>query len=378
MELRPHRLASVALLGALAACLIAAPGAGAAKKGKGGSRDVTVMTRNLYVGADVTRAFRATTQQEVVDQAGEILNIATANNFPLRARALAQEIRTRKPDLVGLQEVSAFHTGPIDGPPPQGQPAPNLLIDYLSKLVKEVNRGFRKKEAGSYRVVAVEQEADIEAPANYQPGGYDFGSLHGVDADVRLTDRDVILARVGDGVKTSHVQGAHFNAHLEVPIPGGGGTIVIPRGWNALDANVRGHRFHLVNTHLEAADPIVRQAQAQEMFAPGGPATSRLPVVIIGDLNSDDDTVQGDDRLAYQALLGAGFLERTKPRPFSCCYQTELLTNPGDSFTHQVDHVITNRRNIRLVRSWVTGTKMYKGYWPSDHGGIVSELRFGR
>ncbi len=34
--------------------------------------------------------------------------------------------------------------------------------------------------------------------------------------------------------------------------------------------------------------------------------------------------------------------------------------------------------NIGLVRSLVTGTKMYKGFWPSDHGGIVSELRFGR
>ena len=112
-------------------------------------------------------------------------------------------------------------------------------------------------------------------------------------------------------------------------------------------------------------------------MTPGGPATSGRPVVLIGDVNSNDDTVQeGADRFAYQALLDAGFRERTKPFPFTCCYQTELLTNPGDTLTHQVDHVLTNRGSIRLVRSSVTGLGMFQGFWPSDHAGVVSQLRF--
>ena len=380
MDLRlARRLAAGALAATLAVGLAGAP-AQAAKRGGKKHDDVTLMTRNLYLGADLTRIFTATTLQQVADEAGKTLNIVEANNFPLRARALAREIRKKKPDLVGLQEVSLFRfTIPPDGPPPQGTAATGVLFDYLTELLRNINRGKRKKEPGSYRVVTIEDEADVEAPVNNRPGGFTAGSLQGVDLDVRLTDRDVILARVGAGVKTGNVRGGHFNTQLVVPIPGGGGTVTVTRGWNSLDANVRGKRFHLVNTHLEAEDAMVRNGQAQEMVAAGGPATSpRLPVVIIGDVNSDDDTVQGANRLAYQTLQAAGFLSRTRRLPHSCCYQTELLTNPADFFDHQVDHILTNRGRIGLVRSLVTGGRMFGGYWPSDHGGQVARLRFGR
>ena len=34
----------------------------------------------------------------------------------------------------------------------------------------------------------------------------------------------------------------------------------------------------------------VREAQANELFASGGPANSHLPVILLGDLNSDTKT----------------------------------------------------------------------------------------
>jgi endonuclease/exonuclease/phosphatase family metal-dependent hydrolase len=384
MDFRATRILALCALAPALLAWLAAP-AVAAKKGAKKPKDrVTLMTRNLYLGSDLTGIFTTTTSQQVADEAGEILNDIRANNFPLRALALANEIRKRKPDLVGLQEVSLVQTqAPPDGPPPPtgtGIAANFPLVDFLDELMKRVNKGARKRKGSyrGYRVVAVEQEADIEAPANSRPGGFDSPPFMGLDEDGRLTDRDVILARLGEGVKVSNPLGGHFQRQLVVPIPGGGGSVTVTRGWNSLDANVRGKRFHLVNTHLEAADAAVRFGQAQEMVAPGGPATStHLPVILIGDINSDDGTVQGNDRLAYQALLGAGFRSPSRA-PFSCCYQTELLTNPGDTFTHQVDHVLTNRGRIRLVRSSVTGTAMFGGYWPSDHGGVVSELRFGK
>jgi endonuclease/exonuclease/phosphatase family metal-dependent hydrolase len=370
MELRRAQLVIATALAAMAIGPLPTP-AQAAKGHSGEHHDVTLMTRNLYLGSDLSGVFNAKSLQEVADEAGEIVNDVVANNFPLRAQALAREIRKKRPDLVGLQEVSLFRTGLALDP----APADKVLVDFLEELIRDVNRGLRKKEAGSYRVVTVENEADVEAPANNQPGGYSYGSLSGIDMDARLADRDVVLARVGAGVKTSSAVGGHFQSALVVPIPGGG-TFSLTRGFNGIDVNVRGSRFHLVNTHLEAADAAVRQAQAKELVAPGGPATSARPVVLIGDVNSDDDTVQGADRFAYQALLDAGFRERTRPFPFSCCYQTELLTNPHDTLTHQVDHVLTNRGSIRLVRSSVTGLRMSQGFWPSDHAGVVSQLRF--
>ena len=158
--------------------------------------------------------------------------------------------------------------------------------------------------------------------------------------------------------------------------------MLIKRGWTATDAKVRGsHAFRFVNTHLEAFEPTVRAAQAGELVAPGGPATSDLPVVLVGDLNSDDDTVSGADRLAYEVLLGAGMVERSTDDPLSCCVESSLLAvGKGGSeadFDHQVDHIMTrDPEATTLQSSAVTGIQPVNGFWDSDHAGITSALRF--
>ena len=162
--------------------------------------------------------------------------------------------------------------------------------------------------------------------------------------------RDVILARRGSGVQTSNPTSGNFKTLLAVPILGQ--PLTIKRGWTATDAKVRGSGwFHFVNTHLEAFDPAalvpsIRAQQAGELVAPGGPATSSLPVVLVGDLNSDDDTVEAGDQQAYQALLNAGLVERSTNVPLGCCLKSSLLAEgAGGSvadFDHQVDHVMTD------------------------------------
>jgi endonuclease/exonuclease/phosphatase family metal-dependent hydrolase len=160
--------------------------------------------------------------------------------------------------------------------------------------------------------------------------------------------------------------------------------VLVVRGWTATDARVRGSEpFRFVNTHLEAFEPNYRAAQAGELVAPSGPATSDLPVVLVGDLNSDDDTVTGDDTLAYELLLAAGMVPISTAEPLSCCLNSSFLgdADPEDitDFDHQVDHIMTrDPYNVFLRHSEVTGLEPVNGFWNSDHAGVFSALMLRR
>jgi Endonuclease/Exonuclease/phosphatase family len=343
--------------------------------GKG--KVVNVMTRNLYLGADLTPAIAAGSPEALAAANGQILREVVANEFPTRAEGLADEILTKKPDLVGLQEVALWQTTPLS---PAATP---VAFDYLDLLLDELNEG-KGKGKPQYSVVVVQDEFDLESPADFneQPGDGPLPDFPNAELLGHLTMRDVILARHGAGVQTWNEQGDNFDTLLELKILNT--TIFIDRGWTATDAKVRGsHPFRFVNTHLEAFHPLIREAQAKELVAPDGPATSVLPVVLVGDINSDDDTVDFPDTLAYEALLQAGMVNRSTGKPFSCCLKSSLLSVEGkgkvSDFDHQVDHVLTrDPAQVTLQSSSVTGLLPVNGFWSSDHAGVFSALRFGR
>lgn len=348
-------------------------------RGRGKAFDT--MTRNLYLGANLTPAIGAPSLEALAAANGQILREVTHNDFPTRAEGLAEEIIEQKPDLVGLQEVALWRTAPPSVFVLQtGPSAETVRYDYLAELLAELNDGKKR-----YEVVVVQNEFDLEAPADENGVAGDGIAAQGIpNAEIngRLTMRDVILARHGAGVQTWNEQGANFNTLLEVPILGT--PLPIARGWTATDAKVRGsHPFRFVNTHLEAFHPLIRQAQAAELVAPGGPATSDRPVVLVGDLNSDDDTVEGADRLAYELLLANGMVNRSTDDPLSCCLNaSEIGEFDGGSvadFDHQVDHIMTrDPGNVKLRSSTVTGLFPVNGFWNSDHAGVFSALRFVR
>ena len=106
-----------------------------------------------------------------------------------------------------------------------------------------------------------------------------------------------------------------------------------------------------------------------------------LPVVLVGDFNSDDNTVSSTngDRLAYKALTKAGYVERSTGDPLGCCLNADIITAGGggsvSDFDHQVDHILTSApKSIKLVNSSVTGRNPVNGFWDSDHAGLFSTL----
>ena len=356
---------SALIAGALLA--LALPTVAEAKKGP----KLTVMTRNVFLGADLSPAINAPTLDAAIDGAGVIWNEMQSTKFAERAKPLAREIKRSKADLVGLQEVALWRKqtpSDLGGPPqnPNGKPATQVEQDFLAILKRELKR--------SYKVVVVQKEFDAELPVD-QDGSDATGGLFGADFDARLTMRDVILVRRGSKVKLGKKRKGHFTTRYEPNV--GGFVLPVDRGWASVEAKLGKKRFRFVDTHLEAfGDPTIREAQAKELTK--GPLKSKRQVILVGDLNSGiarhNEPEQPGDDLAFKALAGFGMKDNGAVQ--SCCYSS--LFDPALTFDHTVDHVLS-KPGLKTTRAFVTGNKASErtpsGLWPSDHGGVVSTLR---
>jgi hypothetical protein len=374
---------------ALAAIALATPAAADAKAGGTSAPRITVMSRNLFLGADLAPAIGASTIPQAIDGAGVIWNEFQRTRFPERAVPLAREIKRSRADLVGLQEVALWRMQtPSDGGAPPLSPVPGALPataveqDFLAILRRELRRiGAR------YRVVVSQVEFDAELPVDAD-GSDATGSgplaVFGADLDARLTMRDVILVRKGSKVRLGNARKGHFQTRYEPNI--GGIVLPVDRGWVSVEGRIRGRspagrlrlsRFRFVDTHLEAfGDPTIREAQAKELIA--GPLDTSRQVVLVGDINSgiarhNEPERPGDD-LAFEALAQFGMKDNGAIQ--SCCYDD--LFDPNGVFDHTVDHVLS-KPALRTRRAYVTGhdatQRTPAGLWPSDHGGVVSRLQ---
>jgi Endonuclease/Exonuclease/phosphatase family len=384
-KVRFLRLGSKSLiLSAIALVALVLPAAAPAKEG---GPKVTVMTRNVFLGADLGPALAAPSVPAAIDGAGVIWNEFQSTNYPERAVPLAREIKAAKPDLVGLQEVALWRKQvPSDGgaPPvtpfPFAEPATVVEQDFLALLRQEL-----KAIGAKYKVVRKQTEFEGELPVdvdgNNNTGTGPLGAgVFGADLDARLTMRDVILARKGSKVTLGDTDGDNYAAKFVPSIAGI--PLPVDRGWLSVEGKVKGksdtgsaNRFRFVNTHLEAFHPIVRLQQATELI--NGPLNTDEQVILVGDLNSGTaarHNIQGElDRLAFNALLGFGMYDNGAIQ--SCCYSD--LFDPTQVFDHTVDHVLT-KPPLTTKEAYITGNdaseRTPSGLWPSDHGGVVSRL----
>ena len=328
-----------------AVLLVVAPTLGAATTTARVSRPtrptrLTVMTRNLYLGADLLPLATASPSQ-FPGAVRDLLAHVRASDPNARMSLIADEIARAKPDLVGLQEVSEWRTGPV-GP----RPATRVAYDFVSALTRELARRH-----APYRVVAPHLSLNLQAADALQ--------------DVRFTDGDAMLVR--RGVTVRHIRAGNFKAQLTISTQALG-SVRVTRGWTALDATVNGAELHFVNAHLESYSTSIRLAQAKELVE--GPLRSSLPTVLVGDLNSGPALPLAADRPPYLAIAGAGLKEARTAQP-NCCFSDDLKTGRWD---HIVDHIMT-RPKVKLLRSYLTGREtLAKGEHPSDHGGVVSVL----
>ncbi len=325
--------------------------------------DVTVMTRNLYLGADIFRLTTAESPQQIPVIAAQIFATMQANDFEARAGALAAEIEVANPHLVGLQEVEIYR---IQDPSDyvtgnKTANASTLVVDFLAVLMDSLDaRGL------DYTVASQIQNVDVELPAARSQTEF---------FDVRMTDHDVILAR-GD-VATSNPGGAGFQIRVPFELAPGD-TVWFERGHTWVDATVDDVEFTFVNAHLEVSGPGgalegVQSLQASELITRFQTAS---PVIAVGDFN----TAPGAD--PYGVLTGfftdAWTVLGSGGAGLTCC-QPELLSESAD-LTSRID-LILYRGDVSVLSAEVVGEaaadRTAGGLWPSDHAGVVAELRIG-
>ena len=241
---------------------------------------VTVMSRNLYLGADVGVALDLIPDLSAAAQF--MWDQVAATDFDKRSAFLADEAHRFKPDVIGLQEATqwtckkGFFGGSID------------VFDFTEQFLAAT------REAGTAYVVA-----DVDGNPAANPG-YSIPPLPGLSvndpqtfqpifgsdsANCGFTIGDALLVRedlAGSLVQTGTIE---YEAR-EVIVPT---VLSIDRGYAWADLEIAGTTVRFVTTHLESlwsADEVpINAEQAQQLVA--DLADTELPLVVMGDFNSD-------------------------------------------------------------------------------------------
>lgn len=338
-------------------------------------KPVTVLSQNIYVGADMDLLLEAQNPEDIPILAAQAFQTMLATNFPERAEALAKEVFETRPHLIGLQEVSTIRTQfPSDAIGGGIVPAEDVVWNYL-----EIYQQALRNYGLSYKVIGIIENIDVEVPMVSNTDPLEF-------TDIRLTDYDVVLARSDVFVKK--VVAENYRANLEIPDL----DIQLQRGFIKCNIQIDGCDYVFVNTHLESADnggqpSVVQISQARELMSMLFPV--KVPVIIAGDFNSEAESGS-----SYQIVTN-------DYRYIDVWKQNELfdnslgytfghdadLRNSNQNFLQRIDFVFVRsgkpkhkKSTLKYVEASVLGDEIgdrtSSGLWPSDHGGVVATFQF--
>jgi len=328
-----------------------------------GARDITVMSQNLYVGADVDLVIGALATPDPSDDLDALrFAVATVGNtdFPARAEAIADEIARVRPHAVGLQEVSRINIDlrPLGFPDVVDQ-------DFLAILQAALTeRGLH------YAVAATSTNINVSL----------------ISGLVRLTDHDALLVDA-DRVTVIAASGQNFAVNLGPVAPG----ISLIRGWVWARTTIGGRSYTFASAHTEAnlaGAPVeqleqIRLAQVGEIVAT---LAGDERVVLMGDLND----LPGSPMYNLLTSSSSGFTDtwaalRPGVQGLTCCHAADL-SDAVEDFNQRIDYIFTrglDRGDGKLFgqvdRFGDVPADQLAGpasrIWPSDHVGLIAAFR---
>ena len=321
-------------------------------------RSLKVMTYNMYLGAELSGIFTAQSPPDVLLQVAEAYSDMLDGNVPERIAAIAHQIESGEPVLVGLQEAALWRVGAPFDP----APATQVTYDFLQMLLAEL----RARDL-HYSPISIQTNLDAELPGV-------FGPTEALD--IRYTDRVVILARTDLPVSEFKLEGTdtgRFTTNLQVPIFGS--LVTVFRGWTAADVKFRGKPYRFVNTHLESFSELIQNAQAIEILQ--GPASTESALILVGDFNSSAEAGGS----SYQILADSGLRD-----VWNDVYPTASgFTWPLSGEISSEEMTPTQRLDLILARGRISfssgdmvgeeaADKTPSGFRPSDHAGVTATI----
>ncbi|MFT6028999.1 MAG: endonuclease/exonuclease/phosphatase family metal-dependent hydrolase, partial [Oleiphilaceae bacterium] len=318
-------------------------------------------------------------------------------NFPERAQALADEIERRKPDVIGLQEVSTWRTQ-IPGDFLIGNPTPatDVAYDFL-----EILQTALEARDLHYNVAVSVDNADLELP---MIAGLEADGLTPIFGDLRLSDRDVILVKDSPRISYSTTIANNFTVNGITSV--GGTNIEFTRGYTMADVHVRGADYRFVNTHLETggSEPYntLQAVQMNELLQVIEATTPEsTPVILLGDFNSSPNDepftstsgIPGLDGLAlvppYLQAVGSGYLDLWLAKPkarngYTCCFDG-MVSDEDSVLSERIDHIFfkpkdreINKLKIKILGQSNADMTDESGLYPSDHAGLFGKIKLAK
>ena len=392
------------LLGLMLACL---PMSARADSGD----TVTVMTRNIYLGADVGPAMKLLPNFSA--SAEFMWGQVKQTDFSLRARGLAAEIESINPDVVAIQEATKWICTP------HVWSKKTVVYDFTQELISELAKGGSKYRIAS---AAGKDAFNVGFAINPIPGltmvhdPQTFQKLFGTDdaacgfqiADTLLVKSEFEIVNAG----TSEYE----KSYTIIPT-----LMTVYRGYSWADINIHGSVIRFIATHLESlfdeGKVPVAKLQAEQLIADTNAV--EMPLVVMGDFNSDPrdprkpaDPNPGEQPVAnescepqvgdptsataldqcnaYWSMVQSGFMDSgpdpTKPANFSWGYDA-LLKGPATSrpagMTDRLDYIFTKHFQ-QPISAQVFGNRFPEGVgvWncggnqcaASDHAGVAVTL----
>ena len=248
---------------------------------------VTVMSRNLYLGADVAVALELIPDMPAAAQF--MWEQVSVTDFDARVGSLAAELAQNRPDVVGIQEATTWMCRT------SWWESSTVVYDFLDQLLDAARvagapyviaqrNGERALNPG-YSIPALPGLTTVYDPATFQP-------IFGTDeAACGFTIGDALLVRADLADSVTAVGSGDYEAkYVVAPV-----VFEIPRGYAWADVEFSQGPVRFVTTHLEYAwDPGETppgSRQGRELI--DATAGWSMPLVVMGDFNADPRDPRG-------------------------------------------------------------------------------------